>query len=190
MDEIRKGLPELPRARVKRLTAAYGIPDYDGWVLVEDPRIAGYFEAVAKHACDGKAASNWVMTEVMHLLNEGMDIETFPVPPDRLADLIHLQKKGKLNVAQARVVFAGMVETGLDARAVAEKRGLEQLSDAEKLQHAVQQAFAANARAVADMKRGKLKARDAIMGHVMRLTRGQANPTLVQELIDRQLLAE
>ncbi len=184
---IRASLPELPGNRVKRLRAEYDIPAYDARVLVEDPRVADYFEAVALKAGDGKAASNWVMTEVKRILNEGADIEAFPVAAEDLAGLIRLQNRGELGTVQARSAFQGMVETGQSAEAVAAERGLRQVSDPERLEHLVREAVTADPRAVLAIRKGMTKARDALVGHVMRATRGQADPKRVQAILDRIL---
>ena len=184
---IRASLPELPGDRMRRLRAEYHIPAYDAGVLVEDPRVADYFEVVAQSAGASKAASNWVMTEVKRVLNEGADIESFPVAPEALAGLIRLQNRGDLSSIQARSVFQGMVETGRSAEAVAAELGLEQVSDPAHLERLVREAMAADPRAVSAIHKGKTKARDALVGHVMRATRGQANPRRVQEILDRIL---
>lgn len=184
---IRETLPELPGDRVKRLRTGYGIPAQDAWVLVENPRVADYFEAVAGATGDGKAAANWVMTEVKRILNEGADIESFPVTREDLAGLILLQNQGALTVVQARSTFGGMVETGRSAATVAAEQGLRQVSDPARLERLVQEAVATNPGAVSAIQKGKNRARDALVGHVMRATRGQADPKRVQELLDRIL---
>jgi aspartyl-tRNA(Asn)/glutamyl-tRNA(Gln) amidotransferase subunit B len=184
----RAALPELPRARIERIIELHGLSPRDARALVEDRALADYFEATATIAGDGRAAAAWVRTEVKRVLKEGRaTIASFPVPPARLAGLIALRREAVLSAGQAREVFEAMIESGASAEAVVKARGIEQISDPVRLEAAVRDAIAANPRAVADCRRGKRKARDAIIGHVMRSTRGQANPQRVGILVDRVL---
>ncbi len=190
VEAIGATLPELPRAKVDRLATAHGLPRYDGWVLAEEPSVADYFEeAVAADAAnDPKAVSNWVTNEVKRVLNEGTHtIDAFPIPSGALSGLIAMQRDGAVSATQAKEVFQGMLETGDDAPTVAKARGLEQLSDTDALETAVRAAIDACPKAVADVRAGKEKAKGAIVGHVMKQTRGKANPGVVQQLIDRVL---
>jgi aspartyl-tRNA(Asn)/glutamyl-tRNA(Gln) amidotransferase subunit B len=188
IEAARAALPELPAAKATRLVSVYSIPAYDAWVLVEDPRVADYFEAVARDAGCAKEASNWVMTHVKRVLNEGSaTIESFPIPPEELSALIRLKREGRLSTTGARRVFDAMLAEGGDATTVARDLGLEQPLDPVILETRVREAMAANPRAVIDVRKGKTRAKGALIGHVMRATEGKANPTLVREIVDRVL---
>jgi len=188
IEAVRAALPELPGAKATRLVSAYSIPTYDAWVLVEDPRVADYFEAVARDVGCAKEASNWVMTHVKRVLNEGSaTIESFPIPPEELSELIRRKLEGRLSTTGARRVFDAMLAGGGDAATVARDLGLEQRLDPVILEARVREAMAANPKAVNDIRRGKARAKGAIIGHVMRSTEGKANPTIVREIVDRVL---
>ncbi|MBC7288373.1 MAG: Asp-tRNA(Asn)/Glu-tRNA(Gln) amidotransferase subunit GatB [Armatimonadetes bacterium] len=185
---IRASLPELPRQRKLRLAEQYGLPEYDAGVLTEDRAVADYFEAVAEACGDGKAASNWVMTEVLHYLNEnGVGISEFPLPPDQLAELITLTLDGTLSTTIAKQVFARACAEGRSPHEIVAQEGLAQISDTAELQRLVDEAIEANPKAVEDYRAGKKKALGAIVGHVMRATKGKANPRLLNELIESKL---
>jgi len=109
------------------------------------------------------------------------------IPVQVLAGLIALRRRGVLSAGQAREVFEAMIESGASAAAVVKARGIEQIDDPVRLEAAVREAIAANPRAAADYRRGKRKARDAIIGHVMRATGGRANPQRLGEAVDRAL---
>jgi len=188
IEAVRASLPELPGAKASRLESAYGIPISDAWVLVDDPRVADYFEAVARDAGDAKEASNWVMTHVKRVINEGTaTIASFPIRPEALSGLIRLKTEGRLSAPGARRVFDAMLTGDRDAATIARDLGLEQVSDPETLETRVREALVANPEAVADVQRGKVRAKAAIIGHVMRATGGQANPAIVREIVDRLL---
>jgi aspartyl-tRNA(Asn)/glutamyl-tRNA(Gln) amidotransferase subunit B len=186
--EIQSRLPELPAARRTRFVEHYGLPEYDAGVLTEEKGIADYFEAVALASGDPKAASNWVMTEVLRYLNEqGGSIEQFPLSPEHLAELIRLTADATLSATIAREVFARACQDGRSPRRIVEEEGLAQISDLEKLEKMVEDAIQANPKAVEDFRAGKEKALGAIVGHVMRATKGRANPQLVNDLLRRKL---
>jgi aspartyl-tRNA(Asn)/glutamyl-tRNA(Gln) amidotransferase subunit B len=190
VEEIRATMPELPAARCARFIEEYQLPEYDAGVLTESRSIADYFEQVAKACKDPKAASNWVMGSVMATLNErGMGMEEFPVPAGHLAELIGAVQRGVISNSIAKQVYARMVETGEAPETIIARDGLTQISDTGELERLVREAVAANPKAVADLRAGKEKAAGAIVGHVMKATRGQANPQLVNELL-RRVLAE
>ena len=126
VEAARKALPELPGARRARFESAFGLPPYDADVLCSDRATADYFEAVVRSssAADAKAASNWVMGEVLREVKERkIDVRAFPVPPERLGELIALTARGTISVSAAKEAWKEMVATGADAKSVVEKRG-------------------------------------------------------------------
>ncbi len=150
--------------------------------------VGDYFEALAEACGDVKAASNWVMTEVTHVLHErGLTLATFPIPPARLAGLVRARLEGRLNNQGAKKVFARMLDTAEDAAAAIAELGLEQMTDPEQLRPLVEQAVEADPRSVESVRNGKLKALDALKGRVMQATRGRADPRVVDELLRQRL---
>lgn len=188
VEEIRARLPELPRARRKRFVEEWGLPEYDAGVLTEEKALADYFEAVAAASGDPKAASNWVMTSVLGYMNEHrIGIEEFPLRPEAIAELIQLVADGTISSTIAKDVFTRACEDGRSPREIVEEEGLAQISDVSELERLVNEAIEANPKAVEDFRNGKEKAIGAMVGYVMRATKGQANPKLVNELLRQKL---
>jgi aspartyl-tRNA(Asn)/glutamyl-tRNA(Gln) amidotransferase subunit B len=181
-------LPELPKQRRERFVRAYGIPEYDARVLAADKAVGDYFETAARLSRNAKAVSNWVMTDVLRALSEkGIEIAAFPIPADALAELVELAETQVINSNTARTVFGLMLEGGGRARAIVDARGLAQVSDAGAIEKVVDQAIAGNPKSVEDFRGGKPAALKFLVGQVMKLSKGKANPQLVGELLDRKL---
>jgi len=184
----RAGLPELPRNRRERFVAQYGLPEYDAGVLVADKAIADYFEEAARLTSNAKAVSNWVMTEMLRLLTEReMDIRSARIEPKALAELIKLVDKKVINSPTAKELFAVLFEKGGDPAALVAQQGLGQVSDAGAIEAFVDQAIAANAKVVADYRSGKKAAAQFLVGQVMRLSKGKADPQQVTAILERKL---
>ncbi|NQU41108.1 MAG: Asp-tRNA(Asn)/Glu-tRNA(Gln) amidotransferase subunit GatB [Lentisphaerae bacterium] len=180
----RAALPELPLARRERLVAEYGLPAYDADVLAADKRVGDYFEAVARTSGNAKAASNWIMTEMLRLLGEQeMEISDVHMTSESLAELIALVDSGTLNSNSAKEVFAELFAHGGDPRAIVASRGLTQVSDADAIECFVQQAIEANPQSIEDFRNGKTQAATFLVGQVMRLSKGKANPQMVGKMI-------
>ena len=186
--QIKAALPELPLARQRRFAEAYGLPEYDAQVLTEDRATADYFEAVVGACGDAKACSNWVMGDLQRLLNESScPISEAKVSPQSLAELIGTIRDGTISHNIAQAVFPKMWERGLSAQEIIAAENLALISDSSEIGKLVDEAIAANPRAVEDYRGGKEKALGAIVGHVMRQTKGQANPAMVNELVVARL---
>jgi len=182
----REELPELPAARRLRFVEKHKLPAYDAGVLVADKEIADYFEAAAGE--NPKAAANWVMTEVMRVLSEkDAGIAAFGIPPADLAALIRLVDAGTLNSTKAKEVFAVMLEEGGRPAGIVQARGLAQVSDGGAIEKFVEQVIAENPNVVQDYRNGKDAALQFLMGQVMRLSRGKANPPMVLDLMKQKL---
>lgn len=189
VDSMRASLGELPAGRRDRLQAEFGLSPYDADVIArQGRRFSAYFEEVARDAGDAKAASNWMTNQVLQSLNERRGtIETFPLAASGLADLIRRAKSSGLNAQRTREVFAHMLDKSASAEQAIRDLGFEPIADESKLIEIVRRAVAANAKAVADYRKGKVKALDAIKGAVMRETKGLAKTELVQELLIKEL---
>jgi aspartyl-tRNA(Asn)/glutamyl-tRNA(Gln) amidotransferase subunit B len=188
IEEIRAGLGELPAAQRTRLQSQYGLTAYDAGVLSRQGRaFVAYFEEVVQQGGDAKEACNWITNEILQTLNERkLTIKELPVGAPSLANLIGEIKSRGLNKQRAREVYAEML-SGNSAKDAMAKLGFQVVADEGQLRDLIRRAMAANAKAVADFKKGKTKAADAIKGAVMRETKGMAKTDLVQQLLLEEL---
>jgi aspartyl-tRNA(Asn)/glutamyl-tRNA(Gln) amidotransferase subunit B len=189
LDQVRAGLGELPAAQRQRLQSQYNLSAYDAEVLSRQGRpLVAYFEEAVRHSGDAAEVKNWLANDVLQTLNERkIDIRTFPIQAQALGELIKEVKTTGLNKQRARQVYAEMLASGSSAKEAVAKLGIKVVADEGQLREIVQRAIAANAKAVADFKNGKLKAADAIKGAVMRETKGQAKTELVQKILMEEL---
>ncbi len=197
VEEIRKTLPELPLERAKRFIKEFALSEYDAYTLVEDKKLAEYFEAVVTQGqvlkkedlSLAKLASNWVLTELLAVLNsKGLGIEHCLVTAKAFAGLLKLIDNGTVSGKTAKDVLGMMFETGKDADSIVKEKGLTQVSDTGLIEKAVEKSIAANPTAVAEFKAGKQKALGALVGAVMKETGGKANPKIVNELLMQKLV--
>ena len=181
-------LPELPATRRQRFISEYSLPEYDAGVLVAEKAIADYFEQVAELSGNAKAASNWMMTEMMRVLSDrDAEIVDLPITPAALGALIKLVDDKVVNMPGAKTVFAELVEQGGDPQAIVDAKGLAQVSDTAALDAWVEEAIAANPKSVADYQGGKQAALQFLMGQVMKASRGKANPPMVLDALRERL---
>lgn len=185
--QLRAEMPELPAAKEAKLTAL-GLSAYDAGVLTLTRETAEYFESVLSCGAAAKAAANWITTDLMGLLNaDKKEIGQSPVSAADLAELIKLVESGKISRNQAKTVFENMYKTGEKAAALVEKLGLVQVSDEGQLEEWAKSAIAANPKAVADYQKGNKAAIGALVGGVMKLSKGKANPRLVSQMLGKLL---
>ena len=185
---VRGTMPELPEARRQRFVAAYGLPVYDAGVLTSSAGLADYFEKVAAATANPKAASNWVMGELLRTMKErGAAIEQVPLTPAALAGLIGLIDKGTISSSMAKEVFTKMYDSGRPADEIVSAEGLAQNSDEGALLLIVKRVIAANAATVEQYRSGKTKGFGFLVGEVMKGSGGKANPKLANELLKREL---
>jgi aspartyl-tRNA(Asn)/glutamyl-tRNA(Gln) amidotransferase subunit B len=188
IEEVRGTLPELPVERSRRFADQYDLPDYDAGVLTQSRAVADYFEAVARESGNAKAASNWVMNEVLRKLKEDeVGLEACGVTPQGLGDLVRLIEKGTISGTTAKDVFEKMWASGEAPGTIVEREDLAQVSDEGALQAAVAEVVAANPEQVASYRGGKKAAIGWFVGQVMKKTGGRANPRVVNELLRRAL---
>jgi len=188
IEEWRKQLPELPLHRRERFLRQYGLPEYDAGVLVADRAIADFFEAAAAGCSNVKAVSNWMMTEMLKLLGEtGRSIADVPIRPEALAALIGLIDDKTINMPTAKEVFAVMFAEGGMPDDIVAGRGLAQVSDSGAIGQFVDQAMAENPKSVDDYRQGKKAAAKFLVGQVMRLSKGKADPQVVSGLLGSKL---
>lgn len=181
---VRAELPELPEARRARYRRTFGLPDYDIGVLTQDRALGDWFEAVTAAGIEAKTAANWVMTGVLQTMRErALPLDALRITPQRLASLLRLVDAGTLTHGAAQQVFAWMLEHDGEPSQGVRELGLERLTDPLVLQPLVLQAIEALPKAVADVRAGIEKPFDALKGHVMRATRGRADPAIVDALL-------
>ena len=187
-ETVRASLPELPAQKRRRFVEEYQLPDYDAGVLTLSPEVAEYFEEVARASGSPKAASNWVMTAVLHKMKDDeRPLGRSPVTPQRLAELVSLVEAGTISSTSAKDVFERMWATGEGARAIVEREGLAQVSDEALIQAAVDEVVAGSPDQVATYRKGKASTLGWFVGQVMRKTGGKANPQLVNALLKKAL---
>jgi aspartyl-tRNA(Asn)/glutamyl-tRNA(Gln) amidotransferase subunit B len=183
-DTLVAGLPELPEARRRRLIAEYAIPEYDAALLTQARGVADYFEETARRSGSAKAASNWVMGEVLRNMKErAIEIEAVPVSPAALAGLIAIVEKGTISSTVSKDVFAKMYETGRAADEIVAADALAQISDTASLDPIVQRVLAAHPDVVAEIRAGKDRKFQFLVGQVMKETKGKGDPKLVTDLM-------
>jgi aspartyl-tRNA(Asn)/glutamyl-tRNA(Gln) amidotransferase subunit B len=181
-------LPELPAAMQARFIEQYGISTYDASVLTGSRALADYFEAAARVSGQGKLTANWVMGELSAALNRAdLDITASPVSAARLGALITRIQDGTLSGKLAKQVFEGLWEGAGEVDAIIETRGLRQMSDSGELERIIDEVLAANAKSVEEFRAGKDKAFNALVGQVMRASKGRANPAQVNDLLKARL---
>ncbi|MHB8995190.1 MAG: Asp-tRNA(Asn)/Glu-tRNA(Gln) amidotransferase subunit GatB [Armatimonadota bacterium] len=186
--ELKADLPEVPLIRQARFSSDYGLSEYDAQVLTETREVADYFEEAVAACGDAKACSNWIMGDLMHMLNDaGCQVNECPVSPKQLGNLIAIIKEGTISHNIAQQVFPKMWDSGKEPRQIVEDEGLALISDTSEIEKIVDEAIAANPKAVEDYRGGKEKALGAIVGFVMRQTKGQANSQIVNEMVLRKL---
>jgi aspartyl-tRNA(Asn)/glutamyl-tRNA(Gln) amidotransferase subunit B len=186
--KYRAELPELPIARAERFVQAHGLPESDAFVLTSEKDLADYFEIAAKVSGNSKATSNWVMTELLRELNNSnKNVVDSPIKPEALGKLVGLIEKGTISGKIAKQVFSEMWQTGKDAELIVKEKGLVQISDSGAVEKIVDEVLAANAANVAEYRAGKLKILGFFVGAVMKATKGQANPDLVNKILTDKL---
>ncbi len=189
VEAIRKTITELPEAKRDRFVKEYGLPEYDADMLTQSRALAAYYEEAAKLSGQPKVISNWIMGELMRLLNaEGKEIEDCPVRPDRLADMVKMISDGTISTKIAKVVFEDMYGTGKDAETVVREKGLVQVSDSGEIENIIADVIKANPAQHADYKGGKDKLFGFFVGQVMKASKGKANPDLVNQLLKKKLV--
>ena len=188
IEAYRKGLPELPDARRARLESEYGLSDYDAGIITSSRQMAEYFDAVIADGADAKLAANWIMGDLSKNLNaENMTIEESPVDAKRLGEMIALISKGTISSKIAKKVFAEMWTSKDAPEKIVKDKGLVQITDTKAIEAIVDKVLEANQKAVDDYKGGNAKAIGALVGQVMKQSKGKANPKMVNELLKAKL---
>ena len=186
--EIAENLPETPVARRRRFVKEFGITEYDAQVLTQEKVLADYFETAASRCSSPKSAANWIMTELLgELSSRGLTIAESPVAPAAMRELVELVADNTISGKIGKQVFATMMQNGEAPRKIVQDQGLTQVSDRKIIEEHVETVIQENPDAVAEYHDGKKKALQYLVGQVMRMTRGKANPKLVSESLHKKL---
>ncbi|RSK47634.1 Asp-tRNA(Asn)/Glu-tRNA(Gln) amidotransferase subunit GatB [Bacillus canaveralius] len=185
---IRAEIPELPDQRKKRYIEEWGLPAYDASVLTVTKEMADFFEATVNAGADAKQASNWIMGDVSAYLNaEQKELAETALAPEGLAGMIKLIENGTISSKIAKQVFKDLIETGGNAENIVKEKGLVQISDEGALLKIIHEVLEANPQSIEDYKNGKAKAIGFLVGQIMKATKGQANPPLVNKLLVEEI---
>jgi aspartyl-tRNA(Asn)/glutamyl-tRNA(Gln) amidotransferase subunit B len=188
VEEVRRAMPELPDAKMARFLREYGITPYDARVLTTTRKLADHFENTVRAGASPKLAANWIQTEVLRLSPiERRSEEEFWPGPQELAALLEMVETSKINVSMAKRIFPRMFETGKSAAEIVASEGLAQITDASAIEQMARDIIRKNAENLAKYRAGNEGVFKFFVGQVMRETRGQANPQMVNEILKRVL---
>ncbi|MCC5889151.1 MAG: Asp-tRNA(Asn)/Glu-tRNA(Gln) amidotransferase subunit GatB [Alkalibacterium sp.] len=189
INDVRTSLPEMPKERQERYVKEYSLPEYDAVVLTATVEMSDFFQETVAHDADPKQASNWLMGEVSAYLNsEQVDLHDTNLTPKALAEMINLIADGTISSKIAKKVFRELITNGSDdVKALVEEKGWVQLSDPSKLLPIITETLDKNEQSIEDYKNGKDRAMGFLVGQVMKQTRGQANPGMVNKLLKEEL---
>lgn len=183
-ERVRATIPELPDVRKKRYVEELGLPEYDAKVLTLTKEMSDFFEATVANAADAKLASNWLMGEVSAYLNKNQkELHEIALKPESLAKMIQLIENGTISSKIAKKVFAELVENGGNPESIIKEKGLVQISDEATLRKFVTDVLDKNEQSIEDYKNGKDRAIGFLVGQIMKATKGQANPQLVNKIL-------
>ncbi len=188
VEEIRQSLPEMPDARRKRYISEWGLPEYDAEVITASKAMADFFEATLEEYHDAKAVANSLMGEILkHLNAQGIEIHETKLTPLHLAELLKLQAEGTISGKIAKTVFEEMFVSGKKPAEIVKEQGLVQISDEDAIAAIVAQVIADNPKSVEDFKAGTEKAIGFLVGQVMKISKGRANPEMANRLLREKL---
>ncbi len=182
IEEIRQTIPELPEQRKARYVSEYGLPEYDAFLLTSVKKTADYFDATVNLGAAPKTVSNWIMGDIAKLLND-RELEEIPFEPAKLKSLIDLIDGGAISNSAAKKVLAEMFNCDDAPDKIVERLGLAQVSDEGALMQMVQDVMAQNPQSIVDYKAGKDRALGFLMGQVMRMSKGKANPQAISKML-------
>ena len=188
LKEVRDSMPELPEAKKARFAHDYQLSEQDGEQLTSDIALAKYFETTVALGAPAKAASNWILTELIaELKDQQIEISKSPIEPARMAALLALIDKGTISGKIAKTVFREMMTSKESPEKIVETKGLVQVLDTGAIEAWIDQVLAANSSQVAEYKSGKPKLMGYFVGEVMKLSKGKANPPMVTAIIEKKL---
>jgi aspartyl-tRNA(Asn)/glutamyl-tRNA(Gln) amidotransferase subunit B len=187
-EEIRKQLVELPDSKRKRFITQYNLPEYDADLLISERAVAEWFEQAVTLGSDPKTVSNWIMGELMRLLNEeNKQIEECRLKPEQLVKLLKLIDRGIISGKIAKTIFGEMYKTGKAPDIIVKEKGLVQISDVSDIEPIIDGILQQNQNEVQRFRAGEEKLMGFFVGLAMKATKGKANPKIVNELLKKKL---
>ncbi|RJP57185.1 MAG: Asp-tRNA(Asn)/Glu-tRNA(Gln) amidotransferase subunit GatB [Ignavibacteriales bacterium] len=181
-------MPELPKVRKQRFINDYKIPEYDSEILTSSKELADYYENVLRVTDDYKSASNWVMGDILKVINENkISITEFIVSPDNIGKLINLINNKTISTTIGKEVFAELLKENKDPQIIINEKNLVQISDSSQLETIIDEIIASNEKQVEEYRNGKEKVLGFLVGQIMRETKGKANPQVVNEILMQKL---
>ena len=188
IDEIKASLPELPDIKRDRFVTEYGLPETDADLLVSEKPLADWYEEAVKLGGQPKSVANWIMGDLMRLLNaDDKIIEDCSLKPNQLVDMLRLMDNGTISGKIAKSVFEEMYTTGKDPEIIVKEKGLVQISDSGEIEKAVDDVISKNPKETERFKAGEEKLLGFFVGQVMKVTKGKANPQMVNDLLRKKL---
>lgn len=182
--EILSKMPELPDAKKERFINQYNLPKYDAEILTSSRELADYYEKILSVTKDYKAASNWVMTEVLKVINEEkISINEFPISAENLGKLIELINKNIISGKIAKEIFSEMLKSNKDPEEIVKEKNLIQITDTTEIESIVDKVLMQNQKQVEEYLSGKEKVWGFFIGQIMRETKGKANPQIVNDIL-------
>jgi len=187
--EIKNTLPELPDVKFARFTGEYGLPEYDSKLISDSPSLCAFFEKCASANKNYKVLSNWIMGDILKQMNEipTDDILATRITPEHLINMLAMIDAGTISGKIGKTIITEIFKTGESVKAIVERLGLVQISDASSISALIKEVFAENEKVVADYIGGKDAAKGFLVGQAMKKTRGKANPGLVNEVLESEL---
>lgn len=188
IEDARLKVGERPAEKRDRFRKEYGLSDFDVNTLTTDRELAEWFEEAAKKSTDPKKVANWVLAEVLAILNDrGIGLSELPITPAHISGLVNAVSSNRINGRQAKDVFTEMLETGALSETIIATHGMEQVSDTSAIEKIVDDVLSENPSAIEDWKKGKTNVVGWLMGQVMKKSKGQANPASATEMVQNKL---
>lgn len=188
LEKIKQNLPELPSKRKERFKEQYNLPEYDIEILTSEKEYADYYESIVQLTKDYKSASNWFMTEILKIINEKkITLKGFPIRPEWIASLINLINNGTISGKIAKEIFPEMLSEPQTPETIIKKKNLTQITDRKTIEKIVEEVLASNSKQVEQYLTGKEKVFAHFVGKIMKITKGKANPALVNEILKEKL---
>ncbi|MBQ5683813.1 MAG: Asp-tRNA(Asn)/Glu-tRNA(Gln) amidotransferase subunit GatB [Peptococcaceae bacterium] len=188
IEKLRAELPEMPKEKRQRMIDKDGLPEYDAGIITASKALVDFYDAVHTYYGDAKKISNWIMGELLAKVNaEGIELDALKIQPEQMAALLKLVDSGEISGKIAKKVFAEMFETGKNPDDIIKEQGLKQISDETELKTMIEQVAETNPKSVEDYKAGKTKALGFLVGQIMKQSRGQANPAVINRLLVEKL---
>ena len=187
-EQVRQSIPELPEERKKRYVGELGLDQYDAEVLTSTKEMSDFFEETVKHGADAKQATNWLMGDISaHMNKQQLELNDLKVTPESLAKMTKLIEEGTLSSKLAKKVITELMKQGGDPEKIVKEKGLVQISDENQLREIITEILNENEQSIVDYKNGKDRALGFLVGQVMKKTKGQANPPMVNKILKEEI---